>query len=295
MKKKLVKWILLTTVVIFGMGTELKLDAVLADSSVVADLNQLEALLVKQLQIRTEEIVISYTGDKEALSARLPQLMKHAIEQDDYTAYIVDSYFYSLRTWSARAKLNISVRYRETLEETAYVNRQTGEILDELITSSMNDHQKVKMIHDWIVRTLQYDTDYERYTAYSALTDGKAVCQGYTLLAYKLLQKAGIENKIVEGTVNTGDHAWNLVRLDGVWYHLDTTWDDPLPDRGDEVSYSYYLKTDQEIRWDHAWVKSYPRAEHPYVDTITELQQQGGHLAFLNYMKRLLASSDAAS
>lgn len=293
--KKLVKWILLTAVVIFGTGTELKLDAVLADASVVADLNQLEHLLVKQLQIRTEEIVISYTGDKEVLSEALPQLMRKAIEQDDYTAYIVDSYFYTLRTWSARAKLNISVSYRETPEETAYVNRQTREIVEDLITPSMDDHLKVKMIHDWIVRTLRYDTDYERYTAYSALTDRRAVCQGYSLLAYKLLQAAGIENTIVEGTVDTGDHAWNLVRLDGVWYHLDTTWDDPLPDRKDQVSYAYYLKTDEEMRKDHAWVKSYPRAGHTYVDTLNKLRQEGKESAYLNYIERLITAPSNAS
>lgn len=222
---------------------------------------------------RTEEFTVSYSGDKEQLSKQLPGLLREATEQDDYTAYIVDSYFYTLRTWSARAKLTVTIQYRETPEETAEVNRQVSHIVKQIISPRMNGHEKVKEIHDWLVRYLQYDTRYERYTAYQALQDRRAVCQGYALLAYKMLNEAGIKNKIVEGTVASGDHAWNLVLLDGKWYHLDVTWDDPVPNRDDLLSYNYYLKTDEQIRQDHAWTKEYPKALLSYETTLESLKK----------------------
>ena len=88
---------------------------------------------------------------------------------------------------------------------------------------------------------------------------------GLFLLTHKLLKGAGIQNKIVEGTAYASDnpqgqlHAWNLVLLDGKWYHLDTTWNDPVPDRDNEVSYTYYLRTDEQMGRDHTWVKSIRR------------------------------------
>ena len=68
----------------------------------------------------------------------------------------------------------------------------------------------------------------------AVLKEHKGVCQGYALLALKMLRELGIETLYVVGEVNTGPHAWNLVKVDGEWYHLDTTWNDPVPDRGNE-------------------------------------------------------------
>ncbi|MEI0738921.1 transglutaminase domain-containing protein [Paenibacillus sp. JTLBN-2024] len=71
----------------------------------------------------------------------------------------------------------------------------------------MNDHEKIKAIHDWIVLHLKYDETLQKYTAYDGLSSGSTVCQGYSLLAYKMLKDAGITNRIVEGTAtprNTG-------------------------------------------------------------------------------------------
>ncbi|MEI0738920.1 hypothetical protein VQ056_23700 [Paenibacillus sp. JTLBN-2024] len=57
-------------------------------------------------------------------------------------------------------------------------------------------------------------------------------------------------------------HAWNLVLLDGKWYHLDTTWDDPAPDRKGEIGFGYYLRTDAQMKKDHAWTKKLSGREY---------------------------------
>jgi len=163
------------------------------------------------------------------------------------------------------------VQYHENAAQTDYVNKKVTATLKTIITPGMNAHQKVKAIHDWIVLNVAYDESLQAYSAYEALTSGKTVCQGYSLLAYKMLNEAGIPTRIAEGTVRTGAHAWNLVQLDGKWYHLDTTWDDPVPDKKGRTTYNYYLVTDKQLRQDHAWTKTYPSATTSYSETLTAL------------------------
>ena len=86
----------------------------------------------------------------------------------------------------------------------------------------------MKAIHDYVVKHVSYDTSYKAYTAYEALVNRSAVCQGYALLTYQLLKEAGIENHFVTGTGDGQPHAWNLVKIENKWYHLDTTFDDPF-------------------------------------------------------------------
>jgi len=244
-----------------------------AAAEAAADLHQLETAVAAALLERRESVQIDYTGDGQELSGRIKDVIMDALKRDDYTSYIVDSYFYSIRKLSGRSHIRLTLNYRETLAQTAEVDRQVREVLDRLITPEMNDHQRVKVIHDWIVLRLAYDVGLNRYTAYEALRTGKAVCQGYALLAYKMFNAAGIPARIVEGAVPESDHAWNLVRVGGRWYHLDVTWDDPVPDRGGAVSYDYYLKTDEEMRKDHTWTREYPRADTPYEAAVREAKQ----------------------
>ncbi|ALS29773.1 transglutaminase [Paenibacillus sp. 32O-W] len=237
---------------------------------------RLEAELAARLPERPDELKLPYAGDPKQLSARLPQLIRGALDGHDDIAYILDKFYYTIRTRDGVSVIDISLKYRETKAQSAEVERQAAAALQSLIAPQMNDHEKVKAIHDWIVRRLAYDESLRHYTAYEALDSGLAVCQGYALLAYKMLTMAGIEAKIAEGAVDTGEHVWNMVRLDGRWYHLDVTWDDPLPDRGDAVSYRYYLLTDAEMRRDHRWERSYPEAPAEYREALADLAAQGG-------------------
>ena len=144
--------------------------------------------------------------------------------------------------------------------QTKQVTAQINMLLPRILKPTMTDLQKIKAIHDWIVLHVAYDMSLERYTAYDALQTGQAVCQGYSLLAYRMLEKAGIPARIIEGSVESGNRVWNLVYYDSNWYHMDVTWDDPIPDRKGKVSYNYFMKNDAQMKKDHQWVKSYPIA-----------------------------------
>lgn len=237
---------------------------------------QLQSKLLNAMSTRSETLSFTYQGKVNGLKERLQDAINQAMESDPYLNYTIKSYSFNYKGTTTSAEVVIKLSYRETKEQTEYVNTTVQSVLGKIITTGMSDHEKVKAIHDWIVLRLKYDDKLQKYTAYDGLKTGSAVCQGYSLLAYKMLQQAGIPNKIVEGRAGGQLHAWNLVLLDGQWYHLDTTWDDPTPDRPNEVSTMYYLLSDQEIRQDHSWTKSYPVAITSYRQTLDNLIVGGG-------------------
>lgn len=94
------------------------------------------------------------------------------------------------------------------------------------------------------------------------LVNHNAVCNGYAEAMQILLMCAGINTKFVVGTTGDMDHAWNLVEINEKWYHLDATWNDPLPDQGEDVLHAYFNVTDEIMEMSHIWEKEkYPKAE----------------------------------
>ena len=97
----------------------------------------------------------------------------------------------------------------------------------------MTNSEKIKQIHDYIINNTKYDTlktenindsTYESNTAYGVLVQGYGICSGYADTMAIFLNKLGITNY----KISNDSHIWNLVYINGVWTHLDTTWDDPI-------------------------------------------------------------------
>jgi transglutaminase-like putative cysteine protease len=131
------------------------------------------------------------------------------------------------------------------------------DVLKQIIKPDMTDYEKELAIHDYIVVHCQYgyvesSKDYA-YRAYGALVQNKAVCNGYAEAMALLMTCVGIENQIVTGTADNELHAWNQVCLDGDWYQVDATWDDPLPDRGVFAGHEYFNVTDEIMDERHDW------------------------------------------
>lgn len=286
-RSRLIKIILIGMLVIGIVPPAMDWDKAYAvsDSDVITSTTAMEQFLLSAMNERRGTVQFVYKGKTKNLKANIKQALTDALEKDPYMNYTIESYGYSYKGSSSSAEVTMKFKYRETAKQTAFVNQQVKAILKEIITPGMSDHEKVKVIHDWVVLNLKYDTTLTKYTAYEGLKSGSAVCQGYSLLTYKLLKEAGIHNVIVEGTAFSTQadgsqssqlHAWNLVKLSGKWYHLDTTWDDPVPDVKGEVSTAYYLLSDEQIGRDHQWTKSYSKATSLYRDTLSGLIAKGG-------------------
>ena len=125
----------------------------------------------------------------------------------------------------------------------------------------MTDYEKELAIHDYIVLNSEYGyTDYAKeyaFRAYGVLIQGKGVCNGYAEAMSMLLTCAGVENYIMLGEAYSEGkydlHAWNAVLLDGKWYQVDATWDDPVPDQKGFAGHSYFNVTDNIMDDTHIW------------------------------------------
>lgn len=166
------------------------------------------------------------------------------------------------RFWS-NGILELGYKYKESdvhmlkgkLEEAK------NHILGNVLSGIQNDYEKVKAIHDYLVKHTKYDYDNylantipdESHTIVGALLLQTAVCEGYAKAVQFLLNDVGIESLFVTGMGNGEGHAWNKVKVNGSWYNLDATWNDPVPDRPGKVSYQYFLVTDKHLARDHQW------------------------------------------
>ena len=133
------------------------------------------------------------------------------------------------------------------------------------IKSCDNDFKKAVAAHDYIIRNCIYNVEAidndeltdDDFSEYGVFVKGRAVCEGYAK-AYKMLMDiADIDCIIVTGTVGENDisHAWNMIKLDNSWYHVDVTYDDPNPETK-EIVYLYMNITDEIIEKDHKWNKN---------------------------------------
>ncbi|RKP50007.1 transglutaminase [Cohnella endophytica] len=235
--------------------------------------DQLRKQIVSALSQRLGTLQITYTGNQTTMKAEILDLLDSAVRSDDYLHYIVKKYGYNASIRGNKATVTFSFTYWETLAQTTEVKTRIAAALKRIIVPGMNDHQKEKAIHDWIVTNVAYDTRLVSYSAYDGIVKGKTVCQGYALLTYEMMRQAGIPVKIVEGTSRGIAHTWNLVQIGGKWYQLDTTWDDPIPDVKGRTTYNYYNLTDAQLMPDHKWKPqtAYPAAVTPYDQTLTAL------------------------
>ncbi len=134
---------------------------------------------------------------------------------------------------------------------------ELDKVLSSIITPTMSDYEKELAIHDYIVSHCAYGyVDYSKeyaYRAYGVLVQGTAVCNGYAEAMALMLECVGVENEFMTGTADGELHAWNRVKLDGEWYQVDATWDDPLPDRGSFVGHEFFNVTDDIMDDSHIW------------------------------------------
>lgn len=122
-----------------------------------------------------------------------------------------------------------------------------------VLTNNLTDTKTIiKKIHDYIINNTKYDSNRSDYgdetyrsdTAYGPLFEKYAVCGGYSDLMELFLERL----KIKSFKVSSNTHVWNAVYLDGVWYNLDLTWDDPVADNGrDYLEENFFLISTNEL------------------------------------------------
>lgn len=152
----------------------------------------------------------------------------------------------------------VMFNYRMTADEISSMNMAAEKAAKNIIAQlspDMDDYEKLKFFHDYLILNCETDKNYAfADTVYGALVEKKALCEGYSKAFSYLCNLAGIENVLVTGETYVA-HMWNMVKLDGNWYHVDVTWDksdDQLHKVfPDVVLYQYFMVTDAVIRNTH--------------------------------------------
>ena len=176
-------------------------------------------------------------------------------------------YRYSLTVSGRVSQLFYTVGYWHSQLQEDELETAVRDQVRQLLDDSMDMAAREKAIHDWIILHVTYDQSYQRHSDYDAFFQQSAVCQGYALLTDRMLAMAGVRDKIVLGSANGGDHAWNMVYLCGSWFQLDTTFDDPIGMPANYLRYNYFNVTDQQMSADHSWIWSdYPACQTAYID-----------------------------
>ena len=164
---------------------------------------------------------------------------------------------------------SIEVPYLYTAEERQSMSSELEDKVSQImrgVNAAMGDYEKELYFHDYLIKNCSYDNyaqsdgDYSNsYTAYGALVEGRAVCEGYARAMQLLLNEAGIESFLVPGTAFNQygamvNHMWNAVKINSQWYHLDATWDDPQSaGSSSTVWHTYFNLSDEEILRDHSY------------------------------------------
>ena len=137
---------------------------------------------------------------------------------------------------------------------TSQIKTVLAELNQSMSASPLTEYERELFIHNWLISRVTYDHDAaagnssgsNAWSAYGALVEGKAVCEGYARALSLLFNMCGIQNRCITG-VTTGDHMWNLVKIEGEWYHLDATGNDS----GDSNYYTYFNLSDKTIGLTH--------------------------------------------
>ena len=164
------------------------------------------------------------------------------IANDEETLSVINNFVHPYNsfktisfTFNENGKFSLIVEHIYNQEEITAINYIVENKVNEIIKEDMTTEEKIKKIHNYIIDSTKYDTlkteniyddTYKSNTAYGVLIQGYGICSGYSDTMAIFLNKLGIENY----KISNDTHIWNLVHINGVWTHLDTTWDDPISD-----------------------------------------------------------------
>lgn len=239
----------------------------------VKNAKELEEVIFSKMLILEKKFKISW--NENTISGND---IKKAIKNITSKPEIIEIYSGNTVTYSTDY-LEMNVRYKTNLDTDKKVKSYVKNWVKKNIKSNMSDEQKVKTIHDFMVTNFNYNFGDENeksgghsiYIPSSLIYGEGGVCQAYSTLFYKMAKESGLEAQFIAGVSKnnyySGPHAWNMVKIDGDWYHIDVTWNDPIPDNPNKIYYDYYLKSDKFMSNSHKWeTDKYPKATKNYKD-----------------------------
>ena len=255
-----------------------------ADSSVVEVEGTLENIIAAREALAAQPATLAEDDNNIQAAQTMVERVANAVKNHTETAEKVNIKDLNLDknlVLSTLADLNAHVEGGEAISKlSCYYSRDTGlavaigleyctaqdvaamqvkldQLVDQANTLCQTDLEKVFYVHEWLVQNIAYDREHlsdnvqDDHNLRGALLEGTAVCDGYAKTYALTLRKLGITGVLV--TSKDIGHAWNMVELDGNWYQVDCTWDDPV-DGSDQLGYcthKHLLCTTEEMNTNH--------------------------------------------
>lgn len=211
------------------------------------------------------------------------QYYYHSSGVNHYVTRVLFKYKYTGKTLE-----NAKTRYNQ---ELAYIVS--------LFDEDMSEAEKALAVHDYLISSFEYDSSLAYFDVYSLFTKRRGVCQAYSLAYAAILRELGMEAVMV--TSEEMNHAWNLVKVDGEWYHADLSYDDPAPERPGHVNHDNFLLSDAGIANTEdphtGWISTVSCAEEDYAgafrqDVTSAMVHLGGRWYYIDNERAALVSSD---
>lgn len=195
------------------------------------------------------------------LDAKVLEAAYKAVNADHGGVFWVSGYVYTQYTRGEELvgidfAPNYTMEQQEREELQTRIDARVAEILSG-ISMEASDYEKARYVYDYLASNVEYDDGAsDNQNIISVFINGQTVCQGYACATQYLLEKLGVQAAIVTGRANGAPHAWNLVRMDGAYYYIDTTWGNSSYTVDTEykerfVNYNYFGVTTEEISVTH--------------------------------------------
>ena len=204
--------------------------------------NSIEDVLLRQLKALAEEIDVSqYRLSVSEFSYIYGKLLNFYPElfyvSGGFSYYISGSYVTSI--------LPSSIYSGSELERMQNIFESGVSRVVSYARAASTDVGRMLRANDYLCANFEYDLSYSIYNPEKFFENGKGVCQAYMLAFRAVLNRLGITNITV--TSNGMNHTWNMVYLDGSWYHIDVTWNDPISDVPLRACHDNFLLSDAGI------------------------------------------------
>ncbi|WP_051656660.1 Ig-like domain-containing protein [Butyrivibrio sp. AE3004] len=268
-----------------GKETQVSIKSLLADNNKATSTDEIITAIREGLKRQDKNIIVNFSLDGTGYDgSSLITLQDNAFDiamehtgKGDEGDYLKWGYSgmgmqvaYDKKDGKTIGTFTYFMTYYTTPEQEQSVNAKVKQISSSLGLAQKNEYEKILAVYEYMCKNVKYDygSSMLKYTCYSAAINNSAVCQGYALLIYRLLNDSGVSCRLIAGDTKSGGHGWNIVRVGSYYYNIDATWD------AGKVSekYSYFMKCDNEFddhkRWTQyassSFYSAYPMSSTSY-------------------------------